>query len=197
MSRRARVGRLVSASQAPQPPLATVSSPTVRKLIRITNQPSDNFYAEMLVKNLGARFGAGGTTDAGVTVVRDELAKLGVDPVLTDGSGLSRADRATPRQIVRLLSQMRDQSVGADWRASLAAPGQWGTLHSRMRGTAAAGRCRMKTGTLIGVSALSGYCNAVGGDVIAFSFLENNVCAVCAKRVEDGMVPAIARYSRR
>jgi D-alanyl-D-alanine carboxypeptidase/D-alanyl-D-alanine-endopeptidase (penicillin-binding protein 4) len=65
-----------------------------------------------------------------------------------------------------------------------------------MRGTAAAGHCRMKTGTLIGVSALSGYCNAAGGDVIAFSFLENKVCAVCAKRIEDRMVPAIARYSR-
>jgi len=196
MSRRARVGRLVTASQAPQPPLATVSSPTVRKLIRLTNQPSDNFYAEMLVKNLGARFGAGGTTEAGVAVVRDELAELGVDPVLTDGSGLSRADRATPRQIVRLLAQMRDQPVGEVWPASLAAPGQWGTLHSRMRGTAAAGRCRMKTGTLIGVSSLSGYCNAAGGDVIAFSFMENDVCAGCAKRIEDRMVPAIARYSR-
>jgi D-alanyl-D-alanine carboxypeptidase/D-alanyl-D-alanine-endopeptidase (penicillin-binding protein 4) len=196
MSRRARVGRLRAAAQAPQETLASVSSPTVRKLIRITNQPSDNFYAEMLVKNLGARFGDGGTTDDGVAVVRDQLAKLGVDSVITDGSGLSRADRATPRQIVRLLAEMRKQPVGADWRNSLAAPGKWGTLHSRMRGTAAAGHCRMKTGTLIGVSALSGYCNAAGGDVIAFSFLENKVCAVCAKRIEDRMVPAIARYSR-
>ena len=198
MSRRARVGRLKApaATQPPQETLAAVSSPTIRKLIRITNQPSDNFYAEMLLKNLGARFGGGGTTEAGVTVMRTELAKLGVEPTVTDGSGLSRGDRATPRQIVKLLGEMRKQPTGRDWAASLAAPGKWGTLHGRMRWTAAAGRCRMKTGTLIGVSALSGYCRAAGGDVIAFSFLENNVCAVCAKRVEDRMVPTIARYSR-
>ena len=63
-----------------------------------------------------------------------------------------------------------------------------------MRGTAAAGRCQAKTGTLIGVSALSGYCTTAGGGTVAFSFLENGVCNVCAKKVEDRMTAAIARY---
>ena len=60
---------------------------------------------------------------------------------------------------------------------------------------AAQGACRGKTGTLIGVSALSGYCRAANGHTIAFSFVENRVYNLGAKRVEDRMVPAIARFS--
>jgi D-alanyl-D-alanine carboxypeptidase/D-alanyl-D-alanine-endopeptidase (penicillin-binding protein 4) len=90
---------------------------------------------------------------------------------------------------------MQQQTFAAAWRASLAAPGVPGTtLRRRMRGTAAVGRCRAKTGTLRGVSALSGYCLSRGGHDIAFSFIENDFCRACAKRVEDRMVPAIARY---
>jgi D-alanyl-D-alanine carboxypeptidase/D-alanyl-D-alanine-endopeptidase (penicillin-binding protein 4) len=63
-----------------------------------------------------------------------------------------------------------------------------------MRGTTAARRCQAKTGTIRAVSALSGYCTARDGDVIAFSFLENRVCTLCAKRIEDRMVAALTRY---
>jgi D-alanyl-D-alanine carboxypeptidase/D-alanyl-D-alanine-endopeptidase (penicillin-binding protein 4) len=61
-----------------------------------------------------------------------------------------------------------------------------------MRHTAAAGNCSAKTGTLIGVSALSGVCATTGGHRVVFSFLENRVCTGCAKRIEDKMVAAIA-----
>jgi D-alanyl-D-alanine carboxypeptidase/D-alanyl-D-alanine-endopeptidase (penicillin-binding protein 4) len=63
-----------------------------------------------------------------------------------------------------------------------------------MRGTAADGDCHAKTGTLRGVSALSGYCRAANGHTIAFSFLENRVNALAAKALEDQMVPLVARY---
>jgi serine-type D-Ala-D-Ala carboxypeptidase/endopeptidase (penicillin-binding protein 4) len=121
------------------------------------------------------------------------MATFGVHPRLTDGSGLSRADRTTPRQVVRLLERMDGQDTAATWTASLPIAGRTGTLRKRMRRTAAAGRCSAKTGTLIGVSALSGYCTTTGGVRVAFSFLENRVCASCAKNVEDRMVSAIAR----
>jgi D-alanyl-D-alanine carboxypeptidase/D-alanyl-D-alanine-endopeptidase (penicillin-binding protein 4) len=62
-----------------------------------------------------------------------------------------------------------------------------------MRRTPAQDRCQAKTGTLIGVSALSGYCTTVGGRQVAFSFVANRVCNWCAKRVEDRMVAAIAK----
>ena len=64
-----------------------------------------------------------------------------------------------------------------------------------MNGTAADGRCRTKTGTLIGVSALSGYCHA-GHGVVAFSFLMNSVDVDAARRAQDRMAALIARYRR-
>lgn len=176
--------------------LARLASPPMSTLIATTNQPSDNFFAETLVKAVGMRFGAGGTTKAGLDVMRAQLRTLGVRPKMVDGSGLSRVDRATPRQIVRLLTRMATQpEVRQAWTASLAVVGRSGTLQKRMRGTAAQDACHAKTGTLIGVSALSGYCTAVDGHTIAFSFLENRVFNLGAKRVEDRMVPAIARFT--
>jgi D-alanyl-D-alanine carboxypeptidase/D-alanyl-D-alanine-endopeptidase (penicillin-binding protein 4) len=174
-------------------PLATLASPTMGTLIAQTNIPSENFYAEMLTKALGAHYGSGGTTAAGLAVARTQLAAFGIHPKMVDGSGLSRVDRTTARQVVRLLQRMDGQDTAATWHASLPVAAQSGTLKARMRGTAAAGRCAAKTGTLIGVSALSGYCTTTGGVKVAFSFLENKVCNYCAKKVEDRMVSAIAK----
>jgi D-alanyl-D-alanine carboxypeptidase/D-alanyl-D-alanine-endopeptidase (penicillin-binding protein 4) len=195
--RRPRAGRLSAVAgggvAADAQPLATLASPAMGNLIAMTNVPSENFYAEMLVKALGAHYGAAGSTAAGLAVVRKDLAAFGIHPRMVDGSGLSRADRTTARQVVRLLERMDGQDTAATWHASLPVAGRTGTLRKRMRGTAAAGRCAAKTGTLIGVSALSGYCTTTGGAKVAFSFIENRVCNWCAKQVEDRMVAAIAR----
>jgi D-alanyl-D-alanine carboxypeptidase/D-alanyl-D-alanine-endopeptidase (penicillin-binding protein 4) len=176
------------------PTYAIHDSPTIADLVSITNHPSDNFYAETLLKLLGARAGTGGSTAAGITAVQEVLQRLGVRAKMVDGSGLSRVDRVSAHQVVRLLAAMAGRREGAALRASLAAPGEWGTLEHRLTGTAARGRCRAKTGTLIGVSALSGYCFDAAGHTIVFSLLENGVCAVCAKKLEDQMVPMLARY---
>jgi D-alanyl-D-alanine carboxypeptidase/D-alanyl-D-alanine-endopeptidase (penicillin-binding protein 4) len=195
--RKPRAGRLSAVAgggvAADAEPLATLASPAISSLIAMTNVPSENFYAEMLTKALGAHYGSGGTTAAGLAVARAQLAAFGVHPKMVDGSGLSRVDRTTARQVVRLLERMDGQDTSATWHASLPVAGRSGTLKKRMRATAAAGRCAAKTGTLIGVSALSGYCTTTGGTDVAFSFLENRVCNSCAKKVEDRMVAAIAR----
>jgi len=81
----------------------------------------------------------------------------------------------------------------AAWLGSLTVAGRNGTLRRRLRGTAAAGRCSGKTGTLRGVSALSGYCTTTTGRHVVFSFLENGI-GPGAKSVEDRMVAALARY---
>ena len=174
--------------------LASVDSPPMRDLIRLTNVPSDNFMAEMLVKDLGAQFGAGGTTVAGVAVVRSTLTSFGVHPRIVDGSGLSRADRTTPRQVVRLLETMHHQEVAASFESSLAVAGRTGTIRKRMRGTPAQDRCRAKTGTLIGVSSLAGMCTAAGGHTIAFAMLMNRAGVARAHSVQDRIAAAIARY---
>jgi D-alanyl-D-alanine carboxypeptidase/D-alanyl-D-alanine-endopeptidase (penicillin-binding protein 4) len=195
--RRPRAGRMPrigsGGAAAATPPLATYASPDMRSLVAAVNVESENFYAEMLAKALGATFGATGSTAAGLAVARAELAELDVAPRLVDGSGLSRRDQATPRQLVRLLSAMDAHVLGDAWERSLPVLGVSGTLRRRMRGTPAAGRCAAKTGTLIGVSALSGVCTTTGGRRVAFSFLENRVNSAGAKRIEDKMVAAIAR----
>jgi serine-type D-Ala-D-Ala carboxypeptidase/endopeptidase (penicillin-binding protein 4) len=174
--------------------LATVSSPPMRDLIRLTNVPSDNFMAEMLVKDLGAEFGGAGTTAAGVGVVKSQLAELGLTPQVVDGSGLSRADRTTPRQVVHLLEAMHGQEVAGPFEGSLAVAGRTGTIRRRMRGTAAQDRCRGKTGTLIGVSALAGLCESAGGHTIAFAMLMTRTSLTRAHGVQDRVAAAIARY---
>jgi D-alanyl-D-alanine carboxypeptidase/D-alanyl-D-alanine-endopeptidase (penicillin-binding protein 4) len=175
-------------------PLAAVDSPPMRDLVRLTNVPSDNFLAEMLVKDLGAEFAGSGTTAAGVGVVRAQLAALNLTPQVVDGSGLSRADRTTPRQVVRLLEAMHGQKVAGAFEGSLAVAGRTGTIRRRMRGTAAQDRCRGKTGTLIGVSALAGLCDSAGGHTVAFAMLMNRTSVARAHGVQDRVAAAIARY---
>jgi serine-type D-Ala-D-Ala carboxypeptidase/endopeptidase (penicillin-binding protein 4) len=174
--------------------LAMVQSPPISDLIRLTNVPSDNFIAEMLVKDLGAEFGGAGTTSAGVAVMRAQLQSFGVHPQIVDGSGLSRADRTTPRQVVRLLERMHDQEVAGAFEGSLPVAGRTGTIRRRMRGTPAQDRCRAKTGTLIGVSSLAGVCQSAGGHSIAFAMLMNRASLGRAHGVQDRIAAALARY---
>ena len=175
--------------------VARVSSPPLGQLVASTNTPSDNFYAETLLKDLGARFGAGGTTAAGAAVVRAQLASLGVYPRIADGSGLARANQTTPRQVVGLLTRLDGEAAGGVLRASLPVPGRTGTLRTRMRGTAASGRCRAKTGTIAFVSALAGYCSTADGHRVAFAFMMSGMNVGVARRMQDRMTVALARVS--
>ncbi len=176
--------------------LGSVGSPRVRALLAATLIPSNNFFSEMLLKRLAAsRDGGKGTTRRGVRKVRKFARRLGTGIAMQNGSGLSRADRASPRRVVRLLAAMHRRPGAATYRHSLPLAGEQGTVADRMNGTAADGRCRTKTGTLIGVSALSGYCHA-GHGVVAFSFLMNSVDVDAARRAQDRMAALIARYRR-
>jgi D-alanyl-D-alanine carboxypeptidase/D-alanyl-D-alanine-endopeptidase (penicillin-binding protein 4) len=174
-------------------PLATVDSPPMSDLVALTNGPSDNFLAETLIKDLGARFGGAGSTTAGAAVVRRWLAPFGIGARVYDGSGLDRADRTSPHQLVTLLRTVATTPVGDALKASLPVAGRSGTLKRRMRGTVAAGRCHAKTGTLRDVSALAGYCTSSGGDTVAFAFLMNRVSDVLlARTLQDRMAATLA-----
>ncbi|MEA2234939.1 MAG: hypothetical protein QOD83_4755 [Solirubrobacteraceae bacterium] len=173
--------------------IAAVPSRSIGELARFINVPSNNFAAEMLLKGLGARLGGTGSRSAGADVVRDTLDDFGVRPRIVDGSGLSRLDRTTPRQVVRLLERMHNQAVAQSFRSSLAIPGSTGTVSNRMRGTAASGGCQVKTGTLRGVSTLAGYCRTVSGRDMGFALLMNRVNISGAQALQDRIVTAIAR----
>ena len=175
-------------------PLASVSSPTVAKLIEETNVPSNNFFAEMLLKRLAASGGKRGTRRRGSKKVEAFARSLGTQVRAADGSGLSRRNRVSPEAIVKLLVAMAgDDDRGRAFRSSLPIAGREGTVADRMRGTAAEGNCATKTGSLSDVSALSGYCQA-GGHTIAFSLLMNDANVSAARAAQDRIAAAIARY---
>ena len=178
-------------------PLGVAVSPSIASLAEATNEPSNNFFAEMLAKRLGARKGKKGTTKRGTKRIQRFAKSVGSKVRASDGSGLSRRDKASPKRVGKLLVAMTKSSVegGTEFRDSLAVAGQEGTLSSRMRGTAAEGQCEAKTGTLSDVSTLSGYCQ-VGGSPIAFSILMNSVSISAAHNAQDKMASAIARYDR-
>jgi serine-type D-Ala-D-Ala carboxypeptidase/endopeptidase (penicillin-binding protein 4) len=190
---RAGVARAVTPPGAEA--LASVRSPTMSQLVEATDVYSNNFFAEMLAKLLGARFGGGGTTQAGTNVIERFARSQGSGIQAVDGSGLTRGNRASPAQVVELLEAMRDAPVGDDFIQDLALAGHEGTVADRMHGTAAYGRCRTKTGTLASVSALSGYCFNRSGRVMAFSVLMNSVSDLSLAHYEqDKIAAAVASY---
>jgi serine-type D-Ala-D-Ala carboxypeptidase/endopeptidase (penicillin-binding protein 4) len=192
--------------------VADFGSPTMADLIEDTNVPSNNFLAEMLLKDVGGEFGDSGSTAAGIAVIREFASRQGAEFAGENGSGLTRRNKASPASVVELLDGMLkiDENTGPAeqleqeerrdaWVRSLALAGRTGTLARRMRGTAARGRCRAKTGTLNGVSTLSGYCFRGGEDAehaVIFSLLMNRVDVNRAHLVQDRMATLIARYSR-
>jgi D-alanyl-D-alanine carboxypeptidase/D-alanyl-D-alanine-endopeptidase (penicillin-binding protein 4) len=187
-STRVSAGRTPAAATV----LASVQSPPLATLIALTNAPSDNYLAETLLKDIGARLGGAGTTAAGAAVVRSELlSQFGIAPQLNDGSGLSRSDATSPQDVVTVL---RSMATNAPFVSSLAVGGETGTLQHEMQGTIAQGNCRGKTGTLSNVSTLAGYCTTVSGERLAFAFLMNRVFPLGAHRLQDRMTAALARY---
>lgn len=175
--------------------VAMVRSPTLTRIVDTTDVWSDNFFAEMLMKLLGARFGGAGTTAAGAQVVEAFAASHGSGVHAVDGSGLTRSNRASPRQVVSLLLAMRQDPAGEDFIQDLALAGHEGTVEDRMHGTAAYGRCRTKTGTITGVSNLSGYCFNRSGRVMAFSILMNGVGNLSLAHLDqDRIAGAVAGY---
>ena len=173
--------------------LTSESSPTLGRLLELTNSPSDNFFAETLLKDLGAAIAHHGTTARGASVVRSLIGQdFGLHPQLDDGSGLSRSDRSNVRQIILLLREM--QSQPAFWN-SLAIAGVRGTMIDEMRHTRGANNCRGKTGTLHDVANLVGYCRAANGDRLVFAFMMNGLTdSTAGHELEDLDAEALANY---
>lgn len=184
---------------APTPPdaerVAMVRSPSLDRIVNLTDVYSNNYFAEMLIKLLGARFGGAGTTAAGANVVEAFSRGYGSTVNAVDGSGLTRSNRSSPREVIDLLLGMREDEAGEEFIQDLALTGQEGTVASRTEGTAAYGRCRTKTGTISGVSNLSGYCFNRSGRVMAFSILMAGVGNLSLAHLnQDRIAAAVAGY---
>lgn len=175
--------------------IAIVHSPSLDLIANTTNLYSVNFLAEMLIKLLGARLSGAGTTAAGASAIESFARERGSGLQAVDGSGLTRSNRGSPRQVINLLLAMREEEAGDRFIQDLALTGREGTVADRTEGTAAYGRCRTKTGTLTGVSNLSGYCFNSSGRIIAFSILMGSVSNIyLAHDEQDRIAAAVASY---
>jgi D-alanyl-D-alanine carboxypeptidase len=181
---------VVGSAGAGEPPqgladVAVIRSRPLRSILARMNRPSDNFYAEVLGKLLGAKAaGLPGTISKGAAALRGWVAGHGVDFSLYDGSGLSYANRVTARGIVELLWVADATPWGPVLRQALASGGQ-GTLEDRLHGV----KVRAKTGSLDGVSALSGWVWLdKEGAWTEFSILSRGMPKWIASSIEDAIV---------
>ena len=175
--------------------VASLSSPPVIDLAREMLTNSDNFYAEMLLKEVGRRAKGLGTIENGVAAVREQLSTAGVSLTAraADGSGLSRDNSRPPREWAELLVAARSQPWFGQLVDGLAVGGRTGTLVNRFHGTPAAGNVRAKTGSVRESRALSGYVTTAGGRQVAFSLVVNsNPVPVAVIAAMDGVVAAMA-----
>jgi len=174
--------------------LATSYSRQLWRLIQVMDRDSDNFTAELVLKELGAEKLGRGTSAAGASVVVRDLREAGIPLAgvrVVDGSGLSRDDRVTARELGALLVVMWNKPMVRDvvWR-SLATPGAAGTLEHRLLLPPARDLVHAKTGTTDIASALSGYV----GTRYAFVVLQNGdpVDWTAAHEAQDSFVDALA-----
>ena len=151
--------------------VAVHRSAPLSAVVRRVLKASDNFAAELLLKELGRTVRADGSSAGGAAATRQVLRTVGV-PVgpVADGSGLSRLDRQTPTAQVTLLRAAGRSPVGTSFRTALPVGCVDGTLRRRFCGTAAAGRVQAKTGTLSGVRTLAGYTTTASGRQVRFAF---------------------------
>ena len=174
--------------------LASVKSPPLSVMLKLMDVPSDDFFAEMLTKQLGVRFGTAGNITAGAQVISNVIESFGLHPRIVDGSGLSRSDRSSPAEVVDLLKTMWNTPTGRILAASLPVVGVSGTVQGIAAHTAAQGRCIAKTGTLNYVTNLAGYCTAQNHHVLAFALMVDGPGNWTAIQLFDQMVPALAKY---
>jgi D-alanyl-D-alanine carboxypeptidase/D-alanyl-D-alanine-endopeptidase (penicillin-binding protein 4) len=160
--------------------LAEHESPPLIRGVEIINKRSQNLHAEMILRTLGAEFRGVGTDEAGLEVVKDFIVSAGIDTrgiSLKDGCGLSRDNLVTPRFQTSLLLTLSSRPYFDLFLNTLAVSGTDGTLKRRLAAQPVRGVIHAKTGTLNGVSTLSGYMTTRSGRTLAFSIFANNASA--------------------
>lgn len=177
--------------------VAQIESPPMADVVGVMLRDSDNLVAELIVKELGARFGGGGTTAAGLAVERTAALELGLPGrpvVLSDGSGLDRGNRLSCEVVDAVLARNGENSpIGK----GLSVAGSIGTLTRRFLNSAAAGKVKAKTGSLDGVTSLSGWATDLRGEDLQFAMLANDVPYESAgTALQNQLVNVLATYPK-
>ena len=182
--------------------LAEVRSRPLRDWLYPILSPSQNWFAEMTLKQLGKRYGNGGSWAEGRAVERRFLIdSIGIDSTefsLQDGSGLAANNFIAPLAFTKLLAWARKHANFAAINASLPQSGKPGTLRDRFAGTAGTMSVRAKTGSISGVNALSGYLERPNGQVLVFSVMANHHTLGGAKMIAmiDSVVVEMGKEQR-
>jgi serine-type D-Ala-D-Ala carboxypeptidase/endopeptidase (penicillin-binding protein 4) len=191
--------------------LVSYRSPPLSVLAVRLMKMSQNLYAETLLKTLGQKQVSdvsdtcpcvGASAADGRAAVQTTLQPWGVPAesmIQRDGSGLSRYDYVTADALVTILTHVdRDQRLRGPFEASLPIAGRDGTLANRMKGTAAEGNARAKSGSMSNVRALSGYVTSADGEPLVFSIVANNfeTTADVVNRATDAIVVRLADFRR-
>jgi D-alanyl-D-alanine carboxypeptidase/D-alanyl-D-alanine-endopeptidase (penicillin-binding protein 4) len=175
---RATADSLAYAAVRAGPPLARYQSRSRDDLVFPILNTSQNWFAEMLLKTIGRRFGTAGSWAQGLEVERRFLIdSVGIDSVafsLSDGSGLSAGNVVSPAAFARLLRYVWTHPQRAGFLRALPRSGQLGSLRTRFVGTPLEGRVVAKTGSIRHVNSLSGYVERPRGGPLVFSVMANN-----------------------
>jgi len=150
----AKRGRVPESSTS----VGSVSSVPLSEIVEEMIRSSDNLAAEMITRELGLKVKNEGTTAAGVAAISDELKSLGVDVSqlsFFDGSGLGRSNRASCQSLVKVINTGERSGFSALW-SGLPIAGETGTLTNQLKDTPLAGHLKAKTGSLAGVTGLTG-----------------------------------------
>lgn len=179
--------------------LARHVSPPLRDYIAVVNKRSNNLFAELIFRTLGRVVAGAGAPGPASREVARSLENLGVDMdrvVQLDGSGLSAGNRVTTGTLVDVISHMSRSPLWGEYWATLPEAGNRREL-ARMFRTAAAGNLRAKTGTIDGVSALSGVVQSRDGERLAFSMVVNGTPSTGrAKGLENRVGTRLASFTR-
>ncbi|HBQ20773.1 MAG: D-alanyl-D-alanine carboxypeptidase/D-alanyl-D-alanine-endopeptidase [Deltaproteobacteria bacterium GWA2_38_16] len=154
------------------------TSKPLRWIVSDLNKISNNFIAEQMLKTMAAELNKSpGTTDKGIDILGNFLKEVGVKTPyqLVNGSGLSPQNKMSAAQLVDVLKYGYQYfEIFPEYMASMGIVGVDGTVEKRLQGTIAQGKVRVKTGSLTGVSSLSGYLSTVKNELLAFSILVND-----------------------
>lgn len=179
--------------------LATHVSPPLRDYLAVVNKKSNNLFTELIFRTLGRAAGGHASPAASARRVQENLNAMGVDTrgvIQLDGCGLSAGNRVRAATLVSVLSHMAESDLWSEFWATLPEAGNRREL-SRMYRTAAAGNLRAKTGTIEGVSALSGMVQSADGERLVFSILVNGTPSTSgAKGIENRIGAQLASFTR-
>jgi serine-type D-Ala-D-Ala carboxypeptidase/endopeptidase (penicillin-binding protein 4) len=188
-------GRVVAGAADPSAEqLAATTSAPLARIVAFMNRESDNFTAELLLKQLGAVDGGRGTSAGGAEAVREALRAAAIPLAgvrIVDGSGLSARNRLTAAAVIGILVvAWHDPRIRPAFVQSLAVAGVNGTLEDRLERPPARGAVLAKTGTLSESSALSGYARGKW----AFAVIQNGrpVSQFWARQAQDRFASVLA-----